>query len=141
MNNTNRATITATLAVGATTGAPYYQINISQKLCCKACEDEIPVFNPAFSVVSISNVGTNQYVATIHVEGLISYTPCRSGNCNTKSMMLSQNFTLPIYSTTAIESIAITKGASVNRIASSPCNPCSRDFVSETPLTLTITTA
>lgn len=67
------AVITATLAAGSTTSPYYAQVNISQRLCYKTCADVTPVFNPRFSVVSLDSVGTNQYVATIHVEGIISY--------------------------------------------------------------------
>lgn len=44
------AIITATLAVGATATAPYYDVNITQQLCTPACVDETPVFTPSFSV-------------------------------------------------------------------------------------------
>lgn len=40
------ANITATLAVGSTATAPYYDVNITQQLCTPACGDETPVFTP-----------------------------------------------------------------------------------------------
>lgn len=134
------AVITATLAAGSTASPYYVQVNISQRLCNKTCADVAPVFNPQFSLVSLDSVGTDQYVATIHVEGIISYVPC-GGGCCTKQQPLSQNFTVPIYSTTALTGATITAGSVVNSIAASACQNCSRAFVSETPLTITTTTA
>lgn len=66
------ANITATLAVGATATAPYYDVNITQQLCTPACVDETPVFAPKISVKSIANVGTSQYLVVLHVEGVIN---------------------------------------------------------------------
>ena len=124
------AVITATLAAGSTTSPYYAQVNISQRLCYKTCADVTPVFNPQFSVVSLDSVGTNQYVATIHVEGIISYVPCGGGCC-----------TIPIYSTTALTGATVAAGSVVNSVAASACQNCSRAFVSETPLTITTATA
>lgn len=42
----NPAIIHATLAVGASATAPYYDVNITQQLCSAACCDETPVFAP-----------------------------------------------------------------------------------------------
>lgn len=134
------AVITATLAAGSTTSPYYAQVNISQRLCYKTCKEVTPVFNPQFSVVSLDSVGTDQYVLTVHVEGIISYVPCGCG-CNTKQQPLSQNFTIPIYSTTALSGATIAAGSVVNSIAASACQDCSRAFVSETPLTITTTAA
>lgn len=134
------AVITATLAAGSTTSPYYAQVNISQRLCYKTCADVSPVFNPQFSLVSLDSVGTDQYVATIHVEGIISYVPC-GGGCCTKQQPLSQNFTIPIYSTTALTGATVTVGSVVNSVSTSACQNCSRAFVSETPLTITTTAA
>lgn len=71
----NSANITPTLAAGSVASPYYIQVNISQRLCSPACEDQSPVFNPTFSLVGYSEVGASQYVATIKVEGLISYVP------------------------------------------------------------------
>lgn len=139
-NMVQPAVITATLAAGSTTSPYYAQVNISQRLCYKTCADVTPVFNPQFSVVSLDTVGTNQYVATIHVEGIISYVPC-GGGCCTKQQPLSQNFTVPIYSTTALTGVTVAAGNVVNSVAASACQNCSRAFVSETPLTITAATA
>ena len=46
-------------------------------------------------------------------------------------------FTIPIASATA-PTVTIAQGASVNAVATSDCKPCSRTFVSETPLTITV---
>lgn len=135
------ANITATLAVGATATAPYYDINITQQLCTPACVDETPVFTPKFTLKSITNVGTSQYLAVVHVDGVVSYVPCNCGSCCTRSQVISQDFTIPVFSATAISGIAIAAGNAQNGIARLACCSCSRTFVSDTPVTLTITTA
>ena len=134
------AVITATLAAGSTTSPYYAQVNISQRLCYKTCADVSPVFNPQFSLVSFDTVGTNQYVVTINVQGIISYVPC-GGGCCTKQQPVNQNFTIPIYSTTALSGATIAAGSVVNSVSTSACQNCSRAFVSETPLTITTTAA
>lgn len=132
------AIITPVLAAGSTTSPYFFQVNISQRLCEKTCAETTPVFAPRFSLRSLATVGTGQYVATIHVEGIISYVPC-NGGCNcTKQQPLSQDFTIPIASATAPTAVTIAQGASVNSIAATSCKPCSRAFVSETPLTVTV---
>lgn len=78
--------------------------------------------------------------ATFRVQGIISYVPC-NGGCCTKSQPLSGTFTIPIASATAPTNVSIAAGATVNAIAASGCQKCSRTFVSETPLSLTVTVA
>ena len=132
------ACIMATLAVGATATAPYYDVNITQQLCAPSCVDETPVFNPQFSVKSISNVGTSQYLITIHVEGVISYVPCNCGSCCTRSQVVSQDFTIPVFSSTAITNVTTSLGSVKNRLVKVACCSCSKTFVCDAPLTLTI---
>lgn len=139
-NNCNKiqpAVISPVLAAGSVASPYIYQVNISQRLCFRACSDNTPVFAPAFSLKGVAQVGTGQYVATVHVEGIISYVPCNGGCCNTEQQPLSQDFTIPIASATA-PTVTLVQGSSVNTIASSACQPCSRTFVSETPLTITV---
>jgi len=132
------ATITPVLAAGSAASPYFVQVNISQRLCCQTCVDDTPVFDPRFSLKSLANVGTNQYVATIHVEGIISYVPCGGGCACTRQQPLSQDFTVPIYSATAPGSVTVTAGNTVNTMAATGCRTCSRAFVSETPLTITV---
>lgn len=132
------ACIMATLAVGATATAPYYDVNITQQLCAPSCVDETPVFNPQFSVKSIANVGTSQYLVTIHVEGVISYVPCNCGSCCTRSQVVSQDFTIPVFSATAITTVTTSLGSVKNRLVKVACCSCSKTFVCDAPLTLTI---
>lgn len=134
----NNAVITATLAAGSTASPYYLQIQIAQRLCTTACAEQIPVFEPVFSMKALSNVGEGQYVATIHVEGVISYVPCDKSVCCTRSQVISQDFTIPFAAVTAPASVTVAKGATVNAIVTEPCQSCSRAFVSESPLTLTI---
>lgn len=135
------ATITPVLAAGSVASPYFVQVNISQRLCKKTCVGKTPVFNPQFSLVGYDLVGTGQYVATVHVEGIIAYTPCETSGCCDKMQVLSQNFTIPFASATAPTSVTIASGVTVNDIAAAPCQDCSRDFVSETPLTITVATA
>lgn len=135
------AIITATLALGAQAATPYYDINITQRLCTDACVDDAPVFNPTFTVKSIASAGTAQYLVVIHVEGVVSYNPCGGGSCCVRSQVISQDFTIPVYSTTALTSVTATAGTPHNGIARLSCRGCSRTFVSDVPLTLQVTAA
>lgn len=134
----NPATITATIALGSTTSPYFVEVNISQRLCSPTCIDQTPVFNPTYSFKSLAEVGTGQYMVTIHVEGLISYVPCGSNTCGTRSQLISQDFTIPLNSATAPTSVTIAAGTTVNKVEQVGCQNCSRDFVSETPLTITV---
>lgn len=134
----NPAIITATLAAGSVASPYFAQVNISQRLCSPTCVDNTPVFNPAYSYKSIAEVGTDQYVVTVHVEGVIAYVPCGGNTCNTRSQLISQDFTIPLYSATAPTSVTIAAGTTVNKVEQVGCQNCSRDFVSETPLTITV---
>lgn len=139
-NKIQPASITPTLAAGSVASPYFVLVNISQKLCFSTCVEQTPVFAPQFSVKSVAQVATGQYVATLHAEGIISYVSCKGGcNC-TKQQPLSQDFTVPIASATA-PTVTIEQGATVNAVASSGCCSCSRSFVSETPLTITVATA
>lgn len=137
MNKIQPALITFTPALGST-ASPYAGLcNITQRLCFSSCAETTPVFAPRFSVKSVAPAGTNLYVATIHVEGIISYVPCNGGCCCTKQQPLSQDFEVNIQSETA-PTITLTEGASINSLAVTPCQSCSRTFVCATPLTLTV---
>lgn len=138
MGKQNSAVITATLAAGSTTSPYYFEINISQRLCNKSCVESQPAFAPIFTMKSVSQVGVGQYVVTIHVEGVIAYTPCDGNVCCTKTQLISQDFTIPFASVTAPTSVTVTSGAPVNAIVGTLCQNCSRQFVCECPLTLTV---
>lgn len=131
------AYITATLAAGSVASPYFVQLNVSQKLCHKVCKDNTPIFAPAVSFVEVSQVDTGQYVATFHIEGLISYQPCGCG-CNSRTMNVSQDFTVAIASATAPTSVTVVAGVPVNALIAPPCQNCTRDFVSEIPLTITV---
>ena len=133
------AVITPTLAAGSVASPYYFEVNITQKLCHKTCKDNTPVFVPQFSLEGGSEVGTNQYVASVRVQGIISYTPC-DGSCCTKQQPLNQVFTIP-FAFTGTPDVTVTAGVSVNEILANACHNCSRNFVSETPITLTVVAA
>lgn len=135
-NKIPAAVITPVLAAGSVASPYYVEVNITQRLCSKTCADNTPVFVPQFSLVGVANVGTNQYVATVRVQGIISYVPC-DGSCCTKQQPLSQEFTIPFFFN-GDPSVTIAQGATVNEVATAACHNCSRNFVSETPLTLTV---
>ena len=138
-NKIQAATITPTLAAGSVASPYNYEVNITQRLCHSVCVDNTPVFNPVFSLVGLAQVGTDLYVATIHVEGTISYVACGGGCDCCKLQPLSQNFTILIQSAGGVPTVAIAQGAPVNTMAAVGCQKCSRMFVSETPLTVTVT--
>lgn len=137
-NKIQSAVITPVLAAGSTTSPYYYLLNITQRLCFPTCADNTPVFTPQFTLVGTTQVGTGQYIATIRVQGIISYVPCNGGCCCTKTQPLSQEFTIPIASATAPTAVTVVAGNTINSVAATSCNPCSRTFVSETPLTITV---
>lgn len=137
-NKIQSAVITPVLAAGSTTSPYYYLLNITQRLCFPTCADNTPVFTPQFTLVGTTQVGTGQYIATIRVQGIISYVPCNGGCCCTKTQPLSQDFTIPIASATAPTAVTVVAGNTINSVAATSCNPCSRTFVSETPLTITV---
>lgn len=138
-NKIQAASITPVLALGSVASPYFVQVNISQRLCFPTCaEGASPVFNPRFSVVSVAPVATGQWVATLHVEGIISYVQCKGGcNC-TKQQPLSANFTVPISKTGTAPVLTLAAGQAVNTVATTGCQDCSRNFVSETPLTITV---
>ena len=138
MGKINSATITPVLAAGSTTSPYFFQVNITQRLCHKSCVEATPSFNPTISVKSVSMVGNGQYMATIHTEGVIAYTPCDGNVCCTKTQLISQDFTIPFASATAPTSVTVTTGVPVNAVVGAMCQNCSRNFVSEVPITLTI---
>ena len=112
----------------------------AQKRCHKGGMGRRPGVAPALWVVEVSEVATGQYVATFHIEGVISYLPCGC-NCTTKTMNISQDFTVSIASATAPTSVSVVAGVAVNALVAPPCQNCTRDFVSEIPLTVTVATA
>ena len=140
MNKLQAPVITPVLAAGSTASPYYYQLNITQRLCFPTCSDNTPVFSPQFSLVGVAQVGIGQYAATIRVQGIVSYVPC-NGGCCTKQQPISGTFTIPISSATAPTAVTVTAGSTVNTIATAACQKCSRTFVSETPLSITVTAA
>ena len=137
-NKIQPAVITPVLALGSVASPYFIQVQIAQRLCYRTCVDNTPVFNPRFSILSVAQVAPTQYVATIHVEGIISYVQCNGGCSCTKQQPLSQNFTIPIATAGAAPVVTITQGESVNAMSAIGCQSCGRNFVSETPLTITI---
>lgn len=140
-NKIQPANITATLAAGSVASPFYFEVNITQRLCNSTCAADAPVFAPQFSLLSVSQVGTGQFVATIHVEGNISYVTCGGGCDCCKTQPLSQNFTVPFSFTGTNPTVTLSQGAAVNAMAVSGCQMCSRTFVCETPITLTVAAA
>lgn len=137
-NKVQSPSITPTLAAGSVASPYYVLVNITEKLCFKTCVDNTPVFAPRFSVINFVKVGTNQYVANCNVQGIISYVRC-GGDCDcTMQQPINANFTIPFQIATTPTSVTITQSATINTMASSGCQTCSKSFVSETPLSLVI---
>lgn len=137
MNKIQSATITATLAAGSTTSPYSYLVNVTQRLCYPTCADTTPVFLPQYSLVSTNLVSTGLYSVTINVQGTINYVPCNGGCACTKAQPLNQDFTILIASAT-VPTVTIAQGATTNAVNATACQPCSRTFVSETPVTVTV---
>lgn len=135
----NSAVITPVLAAGSTESPFVFMVNVSQRLCSPTCVGQTPVFSPVFSLVGYSSLGNGAYVATINVQGIISYAPCNGNGCCTRSQVLNQNFTVPFQSSTAPTAVSLTQGTPVNAVVAAPCQTCSRSFVSETPILLSVT--
>lgn len=135
---TNSAIITPVLSAGSVASPYQFAINIMQRLCFAGCVGQSPVFNPTFQVLGISQLSTGLYAATILMQGTIQYVPCGQSTCCTKSQLISQEFTLPIASATAPTAVTLLAGTPVNTIVGEPCQQCSRQFVSDIPLQVTV---
>lgn len=135
------ALIHATFGAGKNSSPYYYDVNITQTLCQAACCDDKPIFKPQFSVVSLEEVGTGQFIVNVHVEGAVSYIPCGCGSCATRTQNISQDFSIPVYSATALTGASISVGTTQNYMAKEPCCQYSKTFVSDTPISLSVTTA
>ena len=131
--------ITFTPALGSTASPFSGILNITQRLCYQSCVGSTPVFSPQFSVKSISSAGQGQYAVTLHVEGIISYVPCNGGCECTKTQPLTGDVVISIASS-SVPSISIEAGASINALDATPCQSCSRTFVCDTPITITVAT-
>ena len=141
MSNCNKiqpAVITPVLALGSAASPYFVQVQIAQRLCYPTCVENQPVFAPRFSVKSVAQVAPTQYVATLHVEGIVSYIQCGGGCGCTKQQPISQDFTIPISKVGTAPVVTLTQGASVNAIAAVGCASCGRNLISETPLTVTV---
>lgn len=136
--NKNTAIITTTPGLGSIDSPYFVQVHIAQRLCSSVCAEQVPIFNPTFSVVSYEAVGAGQYVAIVKVEGIIYYDPCEGNTCATKLQKIDQTFPLAFASTTAPTSVTISAGVAVNAMSVVGCNNHSRDFVSEIPINLTV---
>lgn len=137
MNKIQSAVITPILAAGSVASPYNFLINITQRLCYPACADGVPVFAPQFTMLGVTQVGPTLYNVTVRVQGIISYVQC-NGECGcTKQQPLNQEFTIPVQSAT-VPTVTIDSGTTFNSIDAVDCQKCSRAFVSETPLTVTV---
>lgn len=134
----NSANITTTLAAGSVASPYAIMARIEQTLCAPVSVDNLPIFAPTFSVLSFSEVATDQYVAIVQVEGVIFYSPCGGNIYAARPLPIKQTFPFDFVSATAPTSVTIASGVAVNSIVTAARQNCSRDFVSEIPLTLTI---
>lgn len=130
--------ISVTPSLGSTTSPYQLQVTINQRLCARVCSQNTPVFIPSFDVLGITNVGGTQYMVQVRVQGTISYVRCGCGCEGTMSQPLNAVFSIPVTSATAPTSVTITKGNTVNDIAVTDCQTCSRQFVSDNFVTLNV---
>ena len=130
--------INVTPSLGSTTSPYQLQVTINQRLCARVCQQNTPVFIPSFEVTDITNVGGTQYMVQVRVQGTISYTRCECGCEGAMSQPLNTTFSIPVTSATAPTSVTITKGNTVNDIVATDCQTCSRQFVSDNFITLTV---
>ena len=137
MNKIQSAVITPTLAAGSTTSPYAYLVNVTQRLCFPTCVETTPVFLPQYSIVSTTLVSTGLYSVTINVQGTISYVQCGGGCGCTKTQPLNQDFTILIASAT-VPTITLAQGSTNNSVSATACQDCTRTFVSETPLTISV---
>lgn len=133
--------ITVTPSLGSTASPYELQVTINQRLCARTCADTAPVFIPQFDVLSTTNVGGTQYMVKVQVQGAINYVKCGCGCCGTMSQPINATFSIPVTSATAPTAVIIAKGTTSNSVAVSDCQSCSRSFVSDNFVTLTVTTA
>lgn len=132
------AVITATLAASSTASPFLYDVNISQRLCSEACTDETPVFEPQFTLKTVAPGGvTGLWLVTINAHGVINYIPCGCGSCATRSQIIDQDITISLQSVTE-PTVTLTKGLTVNGMVKESCRNCSRMFVSDTGVSITV---
>ena len=111
--------------------------NLVVKLRC-VCNENTPVFLPQFDVLSVTNVGANQYMVAVRVQGAINFVQCGK-NCGCGiSQPLNAVFSIPVASATAPTSVTISKGNTINDVQTENCKVCGRQFVSDSFITLTI---
>ena len=130
--------ISVTPALGSTTSPYLLQVTINQRLCACVCNENTPVFLPQVDVLSVTNVGANQYMVAVRVQGAINFVQCGK-NCGCGiSQPLNAVFSIPVASATAPTSVTISKGNTINDVHTDNCKVCGRQFVSDSFITLTI---
>lgn len=130
--------ISVTPSLGSTASPFALQVTINQRLCAKVCAENVPVFQPTFTVLRTTNVGGTQYMVDVQVEGAINYVKCGCGCCGAMSQPLNATFSIPVTSATAPTAVTIVKGNTVNAVQTSNCEKCGRQFISDNFLTLTV---
>jgi hypothetical protein len=128
-----------TLGLGST-ASPYIGVlNVTTKLCTKVCVDTGYIFNPAVSVTNVADMGGNEYMITLNLQGVYSYTPCGSQCCQCITQNVNTDINIPLYSTTAPTSITCSVGKVTNSVVAADCEKCGRYAVSDIVLTITTT--
>ena len=140
-NSNNRIAapiISVTPSLGSTASPYQLQVTINQRLCAKVCSQNVPVFQPTFTVLRTTNVGGTQYMVDVQVEGAINYVKCGCGCCGAMSQPLNATFSIPVTAATAPTAVTIEKGTTANAVQTSNCQMCGRTFISDNFLTLTV---
>lgn len=130
--------ISVTPSLGSTASPYALKVTIEQRLCAKVCAENVPVFQPTFTVLRTTNVGGNQYEVEVQVDGAINYVKCGSGCCGAMSQPLNATFNISVTSATVPTGVTIEKGATVNAVQTANCERCGRQFISDSFVTLTV---
>lgn len=133
-----KAIVNAVLSAGSTDTPFNYVCNVTQQLCTATCKSVVPAFIPTFTLKGFAPMGNSQYVATVHVTGVVSYVECGKSSCCTRQQLISEDFSLYIKSEAEPSSIELTQGKTVNAVSQEGCKKCTDIFVSETQLSVNV---
>lgn len=89
------------------------------------------------SITGVVLGGTALAVAIAAALGVNAASKARSKGNEKVSEFIGKDFTIPIAATT-VTTVTLAKGTTINTIAGAPCKKCSRNFVSESPLVVTV---
>jgi bacterioferritin-associated ferredoxin len=137
-NSQTPSVVNFTLGLGSTLSPYIGVLNVTTKLCTKVCVDTGYIFNPTVSVTNVASLGNNEYMVTLNLQGVYSYTPCGSDCCQCISQVVNSTVNIPLYTTTAPTSVTCETGKVTNTVVAGDCQKCGRYAVSDIVLTITV---